>query len=395
MTKIFKFANKFIRFITYTVSLFLRFVLPVRKGRVLLWATLGKDYGCNPMYISKYLVKNEPYFDVWWMFRKGIEIKGLDFREKVCLYGSLKYLYILNTAEFIITNHRTRPRDFYWKKKRSQKYIMTWHGSMPIKKVEKDAIEALPEEYVKMAKMDSLNCDLMLSDSAFFTNLIRNSFFYEGEILKTSLPRNYKFYEKNGFKKYREKVLSYFNLNNSLDNLIVLYAPTFRDNNSVEQYITNWDKIKTAFETKYHKEVIILVRLHPNLLNTIDTNDLIQSNYVKNASIYGDMQELMVASDVLITDYSSTMFEFSMMNKPCFLYMPDLDIYNRGFYFNIQDLPFARSTDVPSLISDIIKYDNEIYGNRIKTFIRREFNLYDVSEGCVELSKWMHKHSVS
>lgn len=382
------------RLVIYLVSLTMRVFLPIRKGRVLLWATIGKDYGCNPMYISKYLVSNEKYFDVWWMFLKGRNVDQLNANEKVVWYGSLKYLYVLNTAEFLITNHRTDSKYFFWMKKKGQKYIMTWHGSMPIKKVEKDAIESVGAEYVSMAKTDSLNCDLMLSDSEFFTNLLRKSFWYDGEILKTTLPRNQKFYEKGNNQTIRNIVLNFYGEKVDAEYYIILYAPTFRQNCSVDSYITKWEELKNVIESKYGKKAIILVRLHPNLLKVVDTNTLITEDYVKNASIYNDMQELMVAADMLITDYSSTMFEFSMMRKPCFLYMPDRDTYDRGFYFNLSELPFAQSETISALISYIENCESSVYLEKSYAFVNTRFGLYEQCNGSAKVCDWMNRHSI-
>lgn len=372
----------------------MRQLFPIHKGRVLFWGTLGKQYGCNPMYISKYLVQNEKYFDVWWMFIKGTNINRLGINEKSVRFGGLKYLYIINTAEFIITNHRTRPKDFFWKKRKNQKYIMTWHGSMPIKKVENDAIESIGLDYVKAAKADSKICDLMLSDSEFFTKLLSKSFWYSGEILKTTMPRNQKFYEKNNYRLVRNKVINYCGENKDEDLILVLYAPTFRSNNNLDSYITKWDNIKSAITSKYNKRVIILMRLHPNMLQVINTDNLINSDYVKNASEYDDMQELMVASDILITDYSSTMFEFSMMQKPCFLYMPDKEKYDRGFYFNLSELPFAKSETVSELISDIENSDNFEYKKNLFTFVNKYFGLYKKCNGSAKVCEWMIQHRI-
>ena len=95
------------------------------------------------MYISRYLAQNTSY-DVWWMFLKGVNTDCLSLNEKKVSFRTLKYLYIINTAEYIITNHRTYPKAYAWKKRKNQKYIMTWHGSMPIKMVERDVETALP-----------------------------------------------------------------------------------------------------------------------------------------------------------------------------------------------------------------------------------------------------------
>lgn len=387
------YIDKFVRLSIYITSLILRLILPIKNGRVLLWATVGKDYGCNPMYISEFLVNNESCFNVWWMFIKGSKNAHNCTTDKIVWFRSLKYLYILNTSEFLITNHRTFPRDIFWRKKKGQKYIMTWHGSMPLKKIEKDASNSLGIGYIKRAKADSRNCDLMMSDSNFFTKLLRNSFWYEGEILLTSLPRNQKLLNRENYRFIRNKVLSNFKIKSDDKHLVVLYAPTFRNDNSVTSYITDWNDIKKTLETKFRKEIVILIRLHPNLTGIVDTNTMIHESYIQNASAYSDMQELLIAADILMTDYSSTMFEFALMHKPCFLYIPDKDSYDRGFYFNLSELPFIQCESIPKLLSAFREYDSS-YSEELGAFVKKRFGLYEACDGCAEVCKWMKKHSV-
>ena len=128
-------------------------------------------------------------------------------------------------------------------------------------------------------------------------------------------------------------------------------------------------------------------------MKDINTEKLIKHEYVKNASIYNDMQELMVAADMLITDYSSTMFEFSMMKKKCLLYMPDRDSYDRGFYFNLTELPFAQSTTISSLVDDIKRSDSMVYNKTLFEFVNNHFGLYEQCNGSKKVCDWMLQHT--
>lgn len=96
-------------------------------------------------------------------------------------------------------------------------------------------------------------------------------------------------------------------------------------------------------------------------------SEKIESSRVKNVSDYPDMQELLLISDVLITDYSSSIWDFSLMEKPCFLFMPDYNEYidEREFYTPIQDWPYPASFSMEDLEDKIIKYDHEIAKKRI------------------------------
>lgn len=366
----------------------------VRKGRVVFWSTMGKDYSCNPLYISNYLLDHEyDTFEIYWIYRKNLDKTVFDARIIPVKYGSFKHLYIIQTAEFLVTNHRTSVQGMFWIKRPSQKYIMTWHGSMALKRIEKDAIESLGCAYERFAKKDSAHCSLMLSDSDWFTQLLRKSFWYEGEILQVGMPRNDILYCKDKHSDIRTQVSRALNIPNPSDKLIVLYAPTFRTNHGTSEYILCWEHIKAAIEPFFNKEVIVLMRLHPTLLGIINTDELISEDFVINASGYNNIQELLIASDILITDYSSTMFEFSILRKPCFLYTPDAKSYDRGLYFPVEKLPFPYSFNQADLINDIITFDRVVYFKKVESFMNRTFNVKGNGHACENVAIWMKKHS--
>ena len=372
------------------VALLLCILFKVKKGRVIFWSTIGKDYSCNPLYISNYILDNEnDDFDVYWLYKKNLDKRVFDPRIKVVKYGSLMHLYIMQTAEFLVTNHRTSTKAMLWIKRAKQKYIMTWHGSMALKKIEKDAIQSLGSQYEKFARKDSENCSLMLSDSEWFTHLLRNSFWYNGEILQEGMPRNDIFYYKDKHADIRAKVADKLNISNHSDKIIILYAPTFRTDHGTSQYILKWGQIKAEIESVLKRDVIVLMRLHPTLLGIVDTQDLISEDFVRNASCYESIQELLVASDILITDYSSTMFEFALLKKPCFLYTPDAKSYDRGFYFPIEDLPFPSSLTENSLANNIITFNSDTYFKNVDLFMNKTFNVKGNGHASEKVVLWM------
>ncbi len=372
------------------VALLLCILFKVKKGRVIFWSTIGKDYSCNPLYISNYLLDHESdTFEVYWLYKKNLDKNVFDSRIKTVKYGSIMHLYIMQTAEFLVTNHRTSTKAMLWIKRAKQKYIMTWHGSMALKKIEKDAIQSLGSQYEKFARKDSENCSLMLSDSEWFTHLLRNSFWYNGEILQEGMPRNDIFYYKDKHADIRAKVADKLNISNHSDKIIILYAPTFRTDHGTSQYILRWGQIKAKIESVFKKNVIILLRLHPTLLGIVDTQDLISEDFVRNASCYESIQELLVASDILITDYSSTMFEFALLKKPCFLYTPDAKSYDRGFYFPIEDLPFPSSLTENSLANNIITFNSDTYFKNVDLFMNKTFNVKGNGHASEKVVLWM------
>ena len=84
-----------------------------------------------------------------------------------------------------------------------------------------------------------------------------------------------------------------------------------------------------------------------------------------DASFYPDVQELLFSSDILLTDYSSTMFDFMYSQKPCFLYTPDRKEYDRGYYWNIDELPFPAFCNNEEINSTVTNFSDDIYQEKL------------------------------
>lgn len=383
--------NRFVKVFGNIFSLIVGCFTKVQKGRVMCWAYNFKQYGCNPRYITEYLLENNPEFDIYWVFRKKVDTSGIDRRIKCVRFRSLEYYRLVNTAEFFITNSRTDPYRIYWHKRPGQKYLMLWHAGMALKKIEKDVEERLGYSYVKKAKIDSKVCDLMISGCRFQTHLLQEKFWYDGEILEKGIPRNDIFFDSDKHKDMRVRICAQYNIPDS--NKIVLYAPTFRRDRSIEPYRIDWKQMVPAFKKMYgDSDVTILLRLHPNLIGKVDTSPLVNSSEVIDVTLYHDMQELLCISDVLITDYSSSMFDIAMLERPCILYATDLEKYDRGYYFKFDQLPFPLARNQKSLEDIVMHFNIEDYKSNIKLFFDEYIGCVEDGNSSKELALWMLNH---
>lgn len=379
----------FIRFITYIIRLF----FPIKKGRVFCESYGGLKYSCNPKYISEEILRTHTdYFQVIWSFSNNQTGKSVVGRIRKVKRASLKELFYINTSEFFISNIRLNDFGWGWKKRSGQKYIMTWHGSMALKRVEFDASAHLSESYMRKAEKDSQNIDLMLSDSKWCTSFNKTAFHYDGEILEKGLPRNDVFLQPDSIKRTADKVRTFYQIADNVK--ILLYAPTFRVDKSIDNYIFQWDSIVSALKEKCNSEFIVMIRLHPNMMNIVDTAPMMTAPYCVDATRYEDMQELLCAADVLITDYSSSMFEVAMKQTPCFLYVPDRETYDRGFYFKLEDLPFPITSDINSLAQQIHFFDENKYLEDLKYFYTNTLGTFQKSDSSAEVVKWMLERSL-
>ncbi|MBP1949054.1 CDP-glycerol glycerophosphotransferase family protein [Virgibacillus litoralis] len=338
--------------------------LPIKQNKVFLFSYYGSQYGCSPKYITDYIKKYYPgdRFDVVWAFNDPDSKKHLSHVKKVKIM-SLRYFYELCTSKVVITNYRTTG---LFVKRKKQYYIQTWHSSLRLKHIEKDAEAVLPPSYVKMAKKDSAKCDLLLSGCKYSTAIFKRSFWYGGEIFEHGTPRNDLLFKRNPDK--RADVLEKLNLVSG--SKVLLYAPTFRKNNNLEVYNIDWSLLVRQLESRFGNEWTILVKLHPHL--TAESGKLTYGDHVKDVTSYDDIQELLLAADVLISDYSSLIFDYSITKRPCFLYVPDLEEYtrqDRKLYFDITDLPFISATSNNDLLEKVATFDYVPYRKEIEKFL--------------------------
>lgn len=354
---------------------------PIQQNKIIIWSDVFKTYGCNPKYITEYIVKNYPNeFDIVWVIDAMIDIpKDIPNDVRIVRYFSVQYLKELHTAHYIICNQRIGDSCF-WHKRDGQIYIQTWHSSLRLKTIEKDAVKYLPEHYIQSAKMDSKRIDYIISGCKFSSDIFKNSFWYDGEVIECGTPRIDYLFDKSDI----EHIYSKTNL--SKEYKYIIYAPTFRDNDSYN-YNIDFKRIIAACEKRFGGKWKVLYRLHPNLIFKIGSYDL--GDECINMCRYPDIQELLKISDMLITDYSSCMFDMMFLGKPCIEFMPDLDDYianERKLYFDINELPFETALTVHEAEQKIIEFDNQKYDNKIAQFMQK-IGSYETGNACENILK--------
>ena len=360
-----RFANRS-RFCRYMVNVFFLIysymcsficicfrIFPLQKNKVVCCCLKGKRYGDNPQNISSELLKRNSDYKIIWLLQTSVN-EELPTDITRVNYNVLSLLYHLSTAEIWIDCNM---KPYGVLKRKGQLYIQTWHGSYGLKKIGKDLgnkisfIDNLTMQY------NSKIADLYISNSKRTSEIYRRAFWYSGNILECGSPRNDIFFEDSA--PYIKKVQEYFGLQGKR---IGLYAPTYRADFSTQSFQLDYYRLKHTLEKRFGGEWVILVRLHPQ--NIMDADSFFKyDECVINATPYSIMQELLVACDVLITDYSSCMFDFVTKGKLCFLYATDIDKYKqeRDYYFELEDLPFPLATNDAELEKAILSYDEKQY----------------------------------
>ncbi|MDD5936974.1 MAG: CDP-glycerol glycerophosphotransferase family protein [Clostridiales bacterium] len=349
---------KGLRYFTITMLFYIFRLIPIKKNRIVFMNVWG--FGDNGKYVLEELVSRKKPYEIIFICNQP---EHQEAPKSVILLktNTIAAIKALATAKVWVESNQ---KEAYVRKRKKQFYIQLWHGGLALKKIEGDCAEYLGDKYIKRAKKDSRMTDLYISNSRFCTDMYRRAFFYEGAIKELGTPRMDLLLSVDEDKKHSTKA----ELHIPEDKKIALYAPTYRDTDDVSVYQMDYESLRQGFMRKFGGEWCIVIRLHPLVHN--QSHELKLSENVIDASSYRDMYELMQASDVLITDYSNTMFEFAMTQKPVFLYAKDLITYQdeRGFNFNYMSLPFAIATQEDQLEADIAAYDENVENSRVSGF---------------------------
>ena len=326
-------------------------LLPLQK-KVSFIAFSGRQYSDSPRRISELLAKEHPEIRQVWAFNEPEKFRFLEEKGiKVVKYKSLEYLRYVMTSKVYVDNAE------FWsilKFRPGQMVLETWHGGGAYKRVGGHRIDVNErEQQHAVEKMNKIT--LFLSSSKAFTkHVIRDAYQYRGEVLECGLPRNDELLDPAPATEIRMKLGIPENAK------VLLYAPTFRKSHTLDLYDVDFARLKASLEGRFGGEWIILLRMHYYLSDRVSS---IKLPFVRDVTAYPDMQELLLASDVLLTDYSSCMWDFSLMHRPCFLYARDIAAYRgeRDFYTPIESWPFPLASDNDELASVIADFDENAY----------------------------------
>ncbi len=357
-------------------------IRPIQKNKIVFSNFLGKGYGDNPKYITEEILREKLPWDVVWL--SGNAEQEYPQGVRVVPYGSLKAMYELATAKVWVDNVRNTLRPA---KRKGQVYLQTWHGSYGPKLSEKDAEDKLSASYVKAAKADGRIADAVLTNSYMLEKFFVRAFWLgdNAQILRLGFPKNDVMlqnaasFDGTALKK---------KLGISNDAYVVLYAPTFRDSGSTEGYITDFAPIVKAFEENLGKPCVVLVKLHPNAKS--QRGAFSYGEKVIDASDSSDIQELSLISDLLISDYSSTPFDFTLLHKPAMLCTLDYEDYKRerGLVEDFLDYPFPIARTMEEMVRNVSDFSPGEYETRMEAY-RAKNPMYDMGDASRKTVEWI------
>jgi CDP-glycerol glycerophosphotransferase len=263
--------------------------------------------------------------------------------------GTRDHASAVDSAEYVVANVEMRDN---LRKRAGMVFLQTWHGTA-LKRIGYDNryVHANPAAFERDVD-EYRRWDYLLSPNGFTSGIFRTAFRgFEGEILETGYPRN-DVLNAPDRDDVRMRVRASLGIEEG--QTVVLYAPTWRDNLVHEHGPSGFTLALDvdAMAEQLGEDHVVLLRLH--FLVDAALGDT-RGGVVRNVSQYEDIRDLYLAADVLITDYSSTMFDFAVTGKPLLFYTYDLEFYRdelRGFYFDFEaQAPGPLCSDMDELIS--------------------------------------------
>ncbi|MFB5661494.1 CDP-glycerol glycerophosphotransferase family protein [Alteribacillus sp. HJP-4] len=354
--------------------------LPKNSKVIVFESFFGKQYSCNPRAIYEELREKYPKYTFYWSidhrYKDTFKKHGLNTVPRF----TLRWFLIMMRAKYWVFNSRL-PK--WMPKPENTVYLQTWHGT-PLKKLALDMDEVyMPgtttKKYKRNFVAEAKRWNYLVSPNPYSSEIFKRAFKFKRKLLETGYPRND--FLTNYTDEDVEAIRKHINIPEGKK--VILYAPTWRDNeyHFIGMYKfalkMDLDKMRDEFGDDY----VILLRLHYLISDHLDIKKY--EGFAYDVSNYEDIRELYVVSDLLITDYSSVMFDYGILKRPMIFFAYDIDNYRdklRGFYFDFEHEapgPIVQNTEE---ILDEIRHVNTIrmrYKRECSQFEQRFHSLED------------------
>lgn len=320
------FDNKYYKKYDLTPKLYKLFkLLPLKKKTIMFESMWGTKYSCSPRYLYEYIDENHPDYEcIWSLDDEDFPINGNGIKVR---RNGLKYFYYLARSKYFVDNVNFANN---FEKRNGQVYIQTMHGT-PLKTLGLDVAGEFPNKKAEKEFIERCDrWDYLTVQSDFVADISKSCFDYKKEFLKYGYPRTDILYTRNNEKDIAEIKRK---LGIPTDKKVILYAPTWR---LMHQFDLRIDL--DSFRKSLSDEYVLVLRLHHYSVKGWKQPK--QDDFIYDLTSYESIEELYLISDILITDYSSVMFDYALLDRPILLFTYDLEVYRdklRGLYVDIEE----------------------------------------------------------
>lgn len=351
--------------------------VPVSRRLVLFESAEGSGYTGNPRYVHEELQRRATSLRAVWSHAGVPE----HFPDDVDLVrrDTFRYAWTLARAGYWVDSHNL---PYCYRKRRGTRYLQTWHGQafkkMGLDEPRHRAQPSLARKYAEAVA----RWDVLLTPGPDFRRDFADASGFKGELLQAGYPRTDVLvrHAEPAQRERARRVREFFEI--PAGKRVILYAPTYRDSRRF-----SGDSIRLdlpALAAALSPDWVILVRAHPYDRFTVPDP---LGWLVRDASAFPEVNDLMLASDLLVTDYSSIMFDYACLGRPILYYVDDYERYasaQRGVCFELADVaPGPLLRDPQELAAALAALDEitERYGRRYAEFRTRWCGLDDGQAG--------------
>ena len=323
-------------------------------------------YTCNPKYIFEKLREKAPDLKIVWLTRRDDKSRERypEYVRTVPVH-SIQGIKEAYSAKIWIDNGIAFSSLF--EKKKDQIHIQTMHGSLGIKRLD-NAVNDRQKNYIgrREIRRESELTDYVITNSKFEEDVFRTVFWKHVPMVRLGHARTDILFSEDQevIIRIREELYKRYGI--PKENKIVLYGPTHRIGFQVD---LDFEILKEALEERFGGTFSVIVRFHSMTFGLKWKND--GMDYIYDLSDYPDMQELMLVTDVGVTDYSSWIYDYVVTSKPGFIYASDLEKYNNrtGFCYPLEETPFPVAKTNEELIRNIKEFDQDKYETDVQLFL--------------------------
>ncbi|MEA3320555.1 MAG: CDP-glycerol glycerophosphotransferase family protein [Bacillota bacterium] len=370
-----KFTSTILIKIIFNFAFYLFYLFPINKTKVSFASYRNKDIQGNLLFLYNEAKNKYPNHNYVFLFKKMPTGK---INRLLYIFHLFRVSYHISTSKYFFIDDYYLPL-YLIKPKKNTEFIQVWHGAGAFKTFGYSTINKKfgpSPEYLKHIKIHSNYTQVIVSTREVIPYYAEAFNINSEKILPLGLPRTDFFSDSTN----KHNILKRRFLSSKRVNLekkkVILFAPTYRGNghNDMQDVLSlDYKKLLANLNDDY----IIIINLHPYVIRKTQIDpDLSKSVFLNDNEF--SIEELLLIADILLTDYSSIIFDYSLLSRPIGFFAPDLEQYeaDRGFYFDYNSFvpgPVFQNTE------QIISWINtgEFDVNAVKKFSEKYLGVCD------------------
>ena len=354
MKKIISYGIKFI--LIRIIGLFSK----VKDNRVLFLSEVRKELGGNLLMMDN-IISDKKYEKIYYL--KESRQSSASFKDKIYLYK------LIGTSEYILLDDFS-PNISFMNPKKNQKIVQLWHGPGAYKTFGLSRNDKKPNFLKRYLTHRNYTKAIVTSESIRWC-YAEGFGMNEKDVIACGYPRTDIFFDKEYIKNKRNEL--YKKYSEFKNKKIIMFAPTYRGVSLLKSYydydVLDVDKIYKEL----HKDYIFIIKWHPGLKDSKEREEFNKKivkykDFYYDFTSYRDINDLLLITDVLVTDYSSVIFDYLLVNKPIVYFTYDQEKYkdSRGLYYPFDDYIYGEIAKDSNELIESIKKNNMMNDKRKK-----------------------------